>query len=160
MQRRFVNTTVGKDWDRLRWFLAAHYKFNLAALDTRFLDRRARGVRHLGARRGARALRARWARSLLPRAIRQSVLDVAQVFFYGLAGLDCILLGQKVPHAALAARAAEGVASAPRPRARVREAPRSRRPRRSRATWAEPASGCSRLVDHPTSWVAKGAAYV
>ncbi|HTJ82423.1 MAG TPA: tryptophan halogenase family protein, partial [Polyangiaceae bacterium] len=35
VMKRFVNTTMGRDWDRLRWFLAAHYKFN-KRLDTKF----------------------------------------------------------------------------------------------------------------------------
>ena len=33
--KRFVNATVGRDWDRLRWFLAAHFKYN-RRLDSRF----------------------------------------------------------------------------------------------------------------------------
>ena len=55
VMKRFVNTTVGRDWDRLRWFLAAHYKFN-RRLDSRFWSRRPGGRRRLGARERARSL--------------------------------------------------------------------------------------------------------
>ncbi|HTJ80189.1 MAG TPA: hypothetical protein VL400_00660, partial [Polyangiaceae bacterium] len=39
--------------------------------------------------------------SLLPRAVRTNLQEEVGIFFYGLHGLDCILLGQKVPHAKL-----------------------------------------------------------
>jgi tryptophan halogenase len=148
--KRFVNTTVGRDWDRLRWFLAAHYKFN-RRLDTRFW----RDVREecdvSGIQEALDVFQACGPLSLLPRAIRKSVEEMAGIFFYGLAGLDCILLGQKVPHPNL-----------------EREPPTAWRARRQmamdfarraipqaealRATWERP-EWLYQLVDHPSSWV-------
>lgn len=94
--KRFVNKTVGLDWDRLRWFLAAHYKFN-KRFDSKFwLDVREK-VDVSGLQEALDIYGAMGPLSLLPRAIRSSLVETAGIFFYGLAGLDNILLGQKVP---------------------------------------------------------------
>jgi tryptophan halogenase len=157
VQRRFVNTTVGNDWDRLRWFLGAHYKFN-RRLDTRFWTDAREGCDISGLDDALALYRAMGPLSLLPRAIRSSVLDVAQVFFYGLAGLDCILLGQKVPHARLPREPQKAWRAR---RALALEFAKRALPQAEalKATWAEPA-WLRQLVDHPSSWVSKGVAYI
>jgi len=95
--RRFLNESIGNDWDRLRWFLAAHFKFN-KRLDTPFW-KACRADVDISALDNALALyEACGPLSLLPRAMRKSVEDQAGFLFYGLHGLDTILLGQKVPH--------------------------------------------------------------
>lgn len=104
--RRFVNTSVGRDWDRLRWFLAAHYKFN-RRLDSKFWVAVRETCDISGLDDALALFRGQGPLSLLPRAIRASLLEETNVFFYGLHGLDCILLGQKVPFEAPARDAPE-----------------------------------------------------
>lgn len=149
-KKRFVNQSVGADWDRLRWFLAAHYRFN-RRLDTPFWRDVREGVDVTGLEPALELYRAFGPLSLLPRAVRASVSDVAQVYFYGLAGLDCILLGQQVPHAPVPGTSAEGwrrrhrlaleFARIALPQAQALE-----------ATWARP-RWLDELVSHPASWV-------
>lgn len=150
VMKRFVNTTAGRDWDRLRWFLAAHYKFN-RRLDSRFWSEVRAEADVSGIQEALDIFQAMGPLSLLPRAVRTSLNDVSQVFFYGLAGLDCILLGQKVPYPRL-----------------DREPPATWRARRQlalefarralphgealRATW-EREEWLKNLVDSPSSWV-------
>ena len=95
--KRFVNTTIGRDWDRLRWFLAVHYKFNKRK-DSRFWKAVREDVDVSGLQDALDLFRACGPLSLMPRAVRTQLNEVAGVYFYGLHGLDCILLGQKVPH--------------------------------------------------------------
>jgi tryptophan halogenase len=155
--KRFVNTTVGRDWDRLRWFLAAHYKFN-RRLDSRFWQDARAGADISGIENALEIYKTMGPLSLLPRAIRASVIEEANIFFYGLAGLDCILLGQKVPYPKL-----------------EREPPKTWRERRQTAlaftqhalpqaealrAVAERPSWLRELVDHPGSWVPKSAIYL
>ena len=157
VMKRFVNTSVGRDWDRLRWFLAAHYKFN-RRLDSSFWQDARAGVDVSGIENALEIFKAMGPLSLLPRAIRASVLEEANIFFYGLAGLDCILLGQKVPFPKLA-----------------REPPKTWRERRQTALAftqaALPQAEALRavgenprwlreLIDHPASWVPKSAIYL
>lgn len=100
VMKRFVNASAARDWDRLRWFLAAHYKFN-ARLDTPFW-REARAKVDVSGLQGALDLyRSCGPLSLMPRAVRAQLNEEAGIFFYGLHGLDNILLGQQVPHAPL-----------------------------------------------------------
>jgi tryptophan halogenase len=152
VMKRFVNTTVGRDWDRLRWFLAAHYKFN-KRLDSRFW-RDVRANADVSGIQDALDLFAQCGPlSLLPRAVRASLNETAGVFFYGLAGLDCILLGQKVPHAPLE-REPPKVWGARRQMA-VEFARRGLPQAEAlRATWDRP-EWLYQLVDHPSSWVTK-----
>lgn len=157
VMKRFVNTTVGRDWDRLRWFLAAHYKFN-RRLDSRFWQDARASVDTSGIENALEIYKAMGPLSLLPRAIRASVLEEANIFFYGLAGLDCILLGQKVPFPKL-----------------TREPPKTWRERRQTAlaftqaalpqaealrAVAENPRWLRELIDHPASWVPKSAIYL
>jgi tryptophan halogenase len=157
VMKRFVNTTVGRDWDRLRWFLAAHYKFN-RRLDSRFWQDARAGVDTSGIENALEIYRTMGPLSILPRAIRASLIEEANIFFYGLAGLDCILLGQKVPFPKL-----------------EREPPTAWRERRQTAlaftqralpqaeglrAVAEHPSWLRELIDHPGSWVPKSAIYL
>jgi tryptophan halogenase len=157
VMKRFVNTTVGRDWDRLRWFLAAHYKFN-RRLDSRFWQDARAGVDVSGIANALEIFGAMGPLSVLPRAIRASVMEEANIFFYGLAGLDCILMGQKVPYPKIA-----------------REPPKTWRDRRQLAlaftqralpqaealrAVAEHPNWLRELVDHPASWVPKSAIYL
>lgn len=157
VMKRFVNTTLGRDWDRLRWFLAAHYKFN-RRLDTRFWREVREGVDVSGIQGALDLFGASGPLSLLPRAIRTSVMDEAQVFFYGLAGLDCILLGQKVPFPALERDPAKAW------RARhetAREFARRALPQHEalHATWTRP-EWLQQLMEHPASWVTRMKTYL
>jgi len=157
VMKRFVNTTVGRDWDRLRWFLAAHYKFN-RRLDSRFWQDARAGVDTSGIENALSIYRTMGPLSILPRAIRSSLIEEANIFFYGLAGLDCILLGQKVPFPKL-----------------EREPPKAWRERRQTAlaftqralpqaealrAVGEHPNWLRELVDHPGSWVPKSAIYL
>lgn len=157
VMKRFVNTSVGRDWDRLRWFLAAHYKFN-RRLDSRFWQEARADVDVSGIQNALEIYGAMGPLSILPRAIRASVIEEANIFFYGLAGLDCVLLGQKVPCPKLA-----------------REPPKAWRERRQTAlaftqaalpqaealrAVAEHPNWLRELVDHPASWVPKSAIYL
>lgn len=99
--RKFVNSSTARDWDRLRWFLAAHFKFN-RRLDTPFWEHVRENADISGLESALELFRAHGPLSLLPRALQESLQADLGVFFYGLAGLDCILLGQKVPHPPLA----------------------------------------------------------
>jgi tryptophan 7-halogenase len=95
--RDFVNKTTARDWDRLRWFLAAHYKFN-ERLDTPFWQDVRATCDVSGLQAALDLFQAYGPLSLLPRAMRTSLVEEAGIFFYGLHGLDTILLGQHVPH--------------------------------------------------------------
>lgn len=157
VMKRFVNTTIGNDWDRLRWFLAAHYKFN-RRLDSRFWSEVRSGVDVSGLEHAIEIFKTMGPLSLLPRAIRTSLVEATQIFFYGLAGFDNILLGQKVPYPKL-----------------EREPPTVWRKRRQTAldfvqrampqadamrAVAEHPEWLQQLVEHPSSWVTKVATYL
>ncbi|MFO0614687.1 MAG: tryptophan halogenase family protein [Polyangiaceae bacterium] len=150
--RRFVNDTVGRDWDRLRWFLAAHYKFN-RRFDSPFW-REVRETCDISGLEHALALfRELGPLSLTPRAVRASLQEDTGIFFYGLHGLDCILLGQKVPFADVERGSAEAW------RARNRTAKdfvRRAIPQADalRAVNDHP-EWIDQLVNHPAGWVMK-----
>lgn len=157
VMKRFVNTTLGRDWDRLRWFLAAHYKFN-RRLDSPFWKEARQAVDVSGIQDALDIFQTCGPLSLLPRAIRTNVTESANIFFYGIAGLDCILMGQKVPFPEL-----------------EREPPVAWRARQQMAlefarrglpqhealqeTWKRP-EWLRQLVDHPSSWVARLTPYL
>jgi tryptophan halogenase len=155
--KRFVNTTVGRDWDRLRWFLAAHYKFNKKS-DSRFWSDVRENCDVSGLQIALDLFQSCGPLSLLPRAVRTQVTETAGVFFYGLAGLDCILLGQKVPYPKLERE--------PSPVWRERRATALEFARRAvpftdalKMTWERP-EWLHQLVDHPSSWVKNVATYL
>lgn len=157
VQRRFVNRSIGADWDRLRWFLAVHYKFNRKVASPFWAEV---GVQTdvSGLQEALDLFQAMGPLSLLPRAIRTQVLEIADVYFYGLHGLDCILLGQKVPHPKLAREPSASW----RARRQVavdfakRALPQAEALRivASRPDWLQ------QLVTSPGSWVARMAPYV
>ncbi len=155
--RRFVNAALGRDWDRLRWFLAAHFKFN-QKLDTPFWREARARVDVSGLASALELYEACGPLSLLPRAIRTSLADEVGVFFYGLHGLDTILLGQQVPHRALARE--------PSPAWKKRNALAASIASRGvpqiealRAVGEHP-EWLVQMVGHPSGWVAKMAPYL
>jgi len=157
VMKRFVNTIVARDWDRLRWFLAAHYKFNKRSGSRFWADVRAdadvSGLQH-----ALDLFQASGPLSLLPRAVRASVTESAGVFFYGLAGLDCILLGQKVPCPRLEREPSQVWRER---RATALEFARRAVPHTDalKMTWERP-EWLQQLVDHPSSWVNTIATYL
>jgi tryptophan halogenase len=157
VMKRFVNRATGHDWDRLRWFLAAHYKFN-KRLDTRFWRDVREGADVSGIEGALDIFRACGPLSLLPRAIRNSLNEATGIFFYGLAGLDCILLGQKVPYPALAREPTQAFRAR---RSTALEFARRALPQAEalRLTWSRP-DWLRQLVDHPSSWVTKITPYL
>jgi tryptophan halogenase len=155
--KRFVNTIVPRDWDRLRWFLAAHYKFN-KRLDSRFWTDVRANCDISGLQVALDLFQACGPLSLLPRAVRTSVTESCGVFFYGLAGLDCILLGQKVPYPKLEREPSNVWRER---RATALEFARRAVPHADalKMTWERP-EWLQQLVDHPSSWVNNVATYL
>ncbi|APR82101.1 tryptophan halogenase, putative [Minicystis rosea] len=152
VMKRFINATAARDWDRLRWFLAAHYKFN-RKLDSRFWQEVRADADVSGIEAALSMFQACGPLSLLPRAIRTSLTEATEIFFYGLAGLDCILLGQKVPYPDLEREPPETW------RARLQIAQELAR---RALTHAEALRAVKErpdllleLVNHPQSWVTK-----
>lgn len=155
--RRFVNRSTARDWDRLRWFLAAHYKFN-KRLDTPFWREARADVNVTGLEAALDLFAACGPLSLLPRAVRSSVTDEVEVFFYGLHGLDTILLGQHVAHAPLVR---EPSAAWQRRRGMALEfAERALPYSEALRAVADHPEWLVQLVGHPSSWVTKMATYL
>ena len=155
--KRFVNATVGRDWDRLRWFLAAHYKFN-RRLDSRFWTDVRGGVDVSGIQPALDIFQAMGPLSLLPRAVRTNLNEMTGIFFYGLAALDNILLGQKVPYPQIEREPSK----AWRDRRQIAlDFARRALPQAEalRATWERP-EWLKQLVEHPSSWVMKIVPYL
>lgn len=157
VQKRFVNKTVGNDWDRLRWFLAAHYKFNRRS-DSKFWTDVREGVDVSGISDALDIFRTMGPLSILPRAIRTSLLEETGIFFYGLAALDNILLGQKVPHPKLDREPSHAWRAR---RQKAQEFVRRALPMEEalKATWERP-EWLRQLVEHPSSWVTRAAVYL
>lgn len=93
--REIVNAGLGRRWDAVRWFLSVHYKFNTRS-DTPFWKE----VRERCDISGFQPLLDLF-RNGAPLTRRDPfltdlALDAAPTYF-GLAGIDNILLGQKVP---------------------------------------------------------------
>jgi tryptophan 7-halogenase len=157
VMRRFVNTTIGRDWDRLRWFLAVHYKFN-RRVDSPFWSDVRETVDVSGLDDALALFSAHGPLSLMPRAIRSQLQEIAGVYFYGLHGLDCILLGQKVPFPKLA-REPSAAWRARRQRA-LDLARRALPQHEALKAVAEHPEWMRQLVSHPSAWVSKMAPYV
>lgn len=155
--KRFVNASVGRDWDRLRWFLSAHYKFN-RKIDSPFWREVASSVDVSGLQLALDLFQTQGPLSLLPRAIRTSLNEEADIFFYGLHGLDCILLGQKVPHPKLE-REPSHVWRARRQTA-VEFARRALPQAEALKITREHPQWLPQLVSHPSGWVTRMAAYL
>lgn len=155
--KRFVNTTLGRDWDRLRWFLSAHYKFNRRS-ESRFWSEVRAGVDVSGLDFALEIFRTRGPLSVQPRALRASLNEATGIFFYGLAGLDNILLGQKVPHPKLER---EPTSAWRARRQTALEFARRALPQAEalRLTWERP-DWLRQLVEFPSGWVGELAPYL
>ncbi|RCV52080.1 FAD-dependent oxidoreductase [Marinitenerispora sediminis] len=93
--RDVVNQALAQKWDAMRWFLTLHYRFN-DRLDTPFW----RDARERSDVSGLRPLLDAFATGAPLRfrdAVTRGFLESAAPTFYGLEGVDCLLLGQKVP---------------------------------------------------------------
>ena len=155
--KRFVNRTTARDWDRLRWFLAAHYKFNRRS-DSRFWQAVRADADISGLEEALELYRACGPLSLLPRAIRNHVHETAGIFFYGLHGLDCILLGQKVPHAPVHRPPSESWRA--RRQTAVEFVRRAIPQAEAHKALSEKPEWLKQLVYHPQGWVAKMATFL
>lgn len=93
--REVVNSVLGKKWDEIRWFLSVHYKFN-TRLDTPFW-REARSRTDVSGLQPLLEVYAAGAPLRLRDKLTQLHLGLTAPTFYGLEGVDCVLLGQKVP---------------------------------------------------------------
>lgn len=93
--RAVVNAALAKKWDEIRWFLSLHYRFNTRK-DTEFwVDARANTdisglLPLLEVYAGGAPLRFR-------NPVVRGFLESTAPTFYGLDGVDCLLLGQEVP---------------------------------------------------------------
>jgi tryptophan halogenase len=150
VMKRFVNKAIGHAWDQLRWFLAAHFKYNKRK-DTPFWRDARADVDVSGMQDTLDLYGACGPLSLLPRAIRVDLPATTDIPFYGLAALDCILLGQKVPHAALEREPSQSWRAR---RATALDFARKALPQAEavRAAWERP-QWLEHLVAHPQSWV-------
>ncbi|RVX44158.1 tryptophan halogenase [Nonomuraea polychroma] len=93
--REVVNRGLGQRWDAIRWFLGIHYKFN-TRLDTEFW----KDVRDRCDVSGFQPLMELYQNGAPLTRRDPYILDLAlgaAPTFFGLAGIDNILLGQKVP---------------------------------------------------------------
>jgi tryptophan halogenase len=93
--REVVNRGLGQRWDAIRWFLGIHYKFN-TRLDTEFW----KDVRDRCDISGFQPLMELYQNGAPLTRRDPYILDLAlgaAPTFFGLAGIDNILLGQKVP---------------------------------------------------------------
>lgn len=93
--RAVVNSGLAKKWDEIRWFLALHYRFNQRK-DTSFWKDVRADVDVSGAQpvldvfAGGAPLRFR-------DTVLRSFIDESAPTFFGVGGIDCILLGQQYP---------------------------------------------------------------
>ncbi|MBX6723993.1 MAG: tryptophan 7-halogenase, partial [Dactylosporangium sp.] len=93
--RDFVNAAMASRWDAIRWFLSIHYRFN-TRLDTPFW----KDVREHADISGMRPLLDVFASGAPLRGrdrVTRGFANSTAPTFYGLAGVDTILLGQHVP---------------------------------------------------------------
>ncbi len=155
--KHFINQSAARDWDRLRWFLSAHYKFN-QRLETKFWQDVRETTDISGLETALTLFRQYGPLSLLSRAMRTQLNETTGVFFYGLHGLDTILLGQKVPHAQLD-REPKIVWQARRQMA-VDFARRGLSQADAHKALKEHPEWLKQLIEHPSSWVSKMATYV
>ncbi|RAY16154.1 hypothetical protein DPM19_04315 [Actinomadura craniellae] len=93
--REVVNAALAQKWDAIRWFLSLHYKFN-DRLDTPFW-RDARENADVSGLRPLLDVFAAGAPLRFRDPITRGFLEATAPTFYGLEGVDCILLGQNVP---------------------------------------------------------------
>lgn len=157
VMRRFINGTIGRDWDRLRWFLASHFKFN-RRLDTPFWQENREKVDVSGIQEALDVYETCGPLSLLPRAMRQSLNDQLGFLFFGLHGFDAILLGQKVPHKEIA-REPKAVWSK-RQKIASEFARRGLPYAKALVEIEKNPQWLAQVVEHPAGWVAKMAQFI
>ena len=88
-----INERVGRTWDRLRWFLAVHYRFN-HRLDTPFWQAARSATDVSGIQDAIDLFEEGGPLRLRSRDIRDGF---AAGVVFGVAGFDCIMMGQGVP---------------------------------------------------------------
>ena len=155
VMKRFVNKATGHGWDQLRWFLSVHYKFN-RRIDSRFWREIQASADVSGIQDTLDLFQTCGPLSLLPRAIRIDLPATTDIPFYGLSGLDCILLGQKVPCPKLEREPSKTWRAR---RATALDFARRALPQaEARRAVAENPAWLQQLVAHPSSWVAAMAA--
>lgn len=93
--RDAINTSIADRWDALRWFLSIHYRFN-TRLDTEFW-KHVRSNTDISGAQGTLDMFASGAPLRLRNPILKTYAQANAPIFYGLAGVDTLLLGQQVP---------------------------------------------------------------
>ncbi len=93
--RHLVNNLLAEKWDALRWFLGIHYRFN-QRLDTPFW-KEARCQTDVSGWQPLLDMYAEGAPLTRREPLLRQAAQDAVAFGYGLAGVDNILLGQRVP---------------------------------------------------------------
>ncbi|MGI5162421.1 tryptophan halogenase family protein [Microbispora sp. CA-102843] len=93
--RDVVNAVLGKKWDEIRWFLSVHYRFNTRR-DTPFW-REARTRTDVSGLQPLLDVYAAGAPLRMRDTLTRRYLELTAPTFYGLEGIDCVLLGQAVP---------------------------------------------------------------
>ena len=91
--REAVNKTIAHAWERLRWFLAIHFKFNRRSA-SRFWQECNRSVDVSGIQPALDLFMEGGPLGYRPRQIRERL---GGIVFYEVAGFDTILMGQQVP---------------------------------------------------------------
>lgn len=93
--RKVVNAALAKKWDEIRWFLAMHYRFNTRK-DTDFW-RACRADTDVSGLEALLEVFAGGAPLRFRDPVVRGFLESTAPTFYGLDGVDCLLLGQGHP---------------------------------------------------------------
>lgn len=101
--KRLLSAWIGGQWDKLRWFLALHFKFN-NRYDTPYWRAARADTDISGAADMLQLFEQRGPLSLQHRRFLRTIASDS-VPFYGFAGFDCVLLGQGLRGAAQSAMA-------------------------------------------------------
>ncbi len=91
-EQQLYNSDLARSWDSLRWFLAIHFKFN-HKLSTPFW----RAAQEQTDISGIQTMLELFQDQAPLKQRNRRVPSLSEIPFYGVAGLDCILLGQQVP---------------------------------------------------------------
>ncbi|MCW7945882.1 hypothetical protein AAW14_28745 [Streptomyces hygroscopicus] len=93
--RETVNAALGQQWDAIRWLLGLHYRFN-TRLDTKFWQE-CRNSADVSGFQPLLDVYAGGAPLSRRNAFVQDMLNRVNPTFFGLYGIDYLLLGQQVP---------------------------------------------------------------
>ncbi|MFK8849711.1 tryptophan halogenase family protein [Streptomyces sp. Ac-502] len=93
--RETVNAALGQQWDAIRWLLGLHYRFN-TRLDTKFWQE-CRASADVSGFQPLLDVYAGGAPLTRRNAFVQDMLNRVTPSFFGLFGIDYLLLGQQVP---------------------------------------------------------------